>query len=314
MTATIATARLDWYGCATYRLTLPVPGPRGTPDTVVFLDAYVDRVPAAAGPRPAVVADDIDRADWIVIGHSHFDHLWGAERIARRTGATIIGSHETVRVMEGEGVPLEQLLPVAGGERIRLADGVIVSVYPSLHSCVWSHQAMHQADEVCLGDLFVTYDERQLRFAELGRHLASLGEETLAHLRASAQGPRGDGHTLVYVFDTPEGSLLFQDTSGHWSGILRDLRPDVAIIAAAGRANVDGEPIQGSLAHFVARQASLLRPRRVILSHHDDWLPGFSIATDVAPIREELQRWLPGADLADVGYLDAFEVFAGLSR
>ncbi len=299
-------ATLDWYGCATYRLTIG--------DMVVFLDAYIDRVPGAAGPQPPQRPEDIERADWIVIGHSHFDHLWGAERIARRTGATIIGSHETVRVMEAAGVPLSQLMPVAGGERIRLADDVHVSVYPSLHSCVWSHQGMHPADEVCLGDLFVTHQERQARFAGLFDYIASLGQDTAAHLRESAQGPRGDGHTLVYVFDTPEGTLLYQDTSGHWSGILRDLAPDVAIIAAAGRGNMDGEPIQGSLAQFVARQAALLRPARVMLSHHDDWLPGFSIATDVAPIREELSRWLPRSELVELGYLDSFEVFAGLNR
>ena len=46
---------------------------------------------------------------------------------------------------------------------------------------------------------------------------------------------------------------------------MRDLRPDVAILAAAGRGNIDGEPIQGSLAEFMAREADLLRPRRVIL-------------------------------------------------
>lgn len=310
ITAPSGRATLDWYGCATYRLTLPVPGPNGTDDTVIFLDAYIDRVPGAAGPQPALTADDVDRADWIVIGHSHFDHLWGAERIAARTGATIIGSHETVRVMEAAGVPLAQLLPVAGGERVRLTEGVHVSIFPSLHSCVWSHAGMHPVDEVCLGDLFVDHQDRQARFAELGSYLASLGPDTLAHLQASNQHPRGDGHTLVFLFDTPEGTLLYQDTSGHWSGIVRDLRPDVAIIAAAGRGNVDGEPIQGSLAQFVARQASLLRPRRVILSHHDDWLPGFSIATDVAPIREELARWLPTAQLAEPGYLDGFLLFA----
>src|SRR5919205_805955 len=100
-------ATLDWYGCATFRLTLPQAADRSL---VVFLDAYIDRVPSAAGPTPRLTADDVDRADWIVVGHSHFDHLWGAERIARRTGATIIGSHETVRIMEQKGVPLAQLL------------------------------------------------------------------------------------------------------------------------------------------------------------------------------------------------------------
>jgi L-ascorbate metabolism protein UlaG (beta-lactamase superfamily) len=299
------TARLDWFGCATFRLTLPG-------DLVVFLDAYVDRAEGAAGPQPPVAAGDIDRCDWIVIGHSHFDHLWGAERIAARTGATIIGSHETVRVMEAVGVPLRQLMPVAGGERVRLSPDVTVSVYPSLHSCVWSHKGMVAADQVCLGDLGVTHQERQARFGDLMDYLSTLGEEVRAHLRASDQKPRGDGHSLVFLFETPEGSLLFQDTSGHWSGILRDLRPDVAILAAAGRGNADGEPVQASLAAFVARQAWLLRPRRVVLGHHDDWLPGLSIDTDTGPIREELARWLPHCELAEPGYLDGYPVFAGL--
>src|SRR6185437_13479212 len=78
------TATLDWYGCATFRLTIG--------GLVVFLDAYIDRIDGA--PGPGLVADDIDRCDFIVVGHSHFDHLWGAERIARRTGAKIIGSYD----------------------------------------------------------------------------------------------------------------------------------------------------------------------------------------------------------------------------
>jgi hypothetical protein len=59
----------------------------------------------------------------------------------------------------------------------------------------------------------------------------------------------------------------------------------------------------------VAREAALLRPRRVILSHHDDWMPGFSVATDLAPIRDELSRWLPHGELVELGYLDGHPVF-----
>jgi L-ascorbate metabolism protein UlaG (beta-lactamase superfamily) len=297
------TARLDWYGCATFRLTLG--------ELVIFLDAYIDRVPGA--PGPGLRADDINRADWIVVGHSHFDHLWGAERIARRTGATIIGSHETVRIMEQEGVPLAQLLPVGGGERIRLSEEVTVAVYPSLHSCVWTAKGgMFQPDEVCLGDLGVTYQERMVRMQEMVQGLASLGPEVHSHRQASAQGVRGDGGSFVYLFETPEGSLLYQDTSGHWTGILHNLRPDVAILAAAGRGTIDGEPIQGTLAQFVAQQADLLRPRRVILAHHDDWLPGFSIPTRIAPIREAMARSVPRTELVELGYLSGYPLFNGL--
>jgi L-ascorbate metabolism protein UlaG (beta-lactamase superfamily) len=246
-----------------------------------------------------------------VVGHSHFDHLYGAERIAKRTGARILGSHETVRVMEAQGVPISQMVPVAGGERVQLSDDVVVGVFPSQHSCVWSHTAMAPADEVCIGDLGITHQERERRFSALAAHFGSLGPDVIAHLRASAQGPRGDGGALVYLFETPEGSLLYQDTSGHWTGILQDLRPDAAILAAAGRGNVDGEPIQGSLAQFVAREVDLLRPRRVFLGHHDDWLPGFSRAIDVKPIRDAIARVRPGAELVEIGYGQPTPLFAG---
>ena len=212
--------------------------------------------------------------------------------------------------MESQGIPLAQLMPVAGGERIRLAREVSVSVYPSLHSCVWSNMPAG-ASEVCVGDLGVMFAERQARFAELGLRMESLGPAVAGHLGVSDQGARGDGGALCYVFDTPGGQLFYQDTSGYWTGVAHGLRPDVAIIAAAGRGTIDGEPIQGSLAQFVGRQAALLRPRRVVLAHHDNWFPGLSSSTDVTPFREELARVTPGVAVEELGYLDGHEVFGG---
>jgi hypothetical protein len=92
--------------------------------------------------------------------------------------------------------------------------------------------------------------------------------------------------------------------------VLRGLAPDVAIIAAAGRGNVDGEPIQGSLADFVARQTALVRARRVILSHHDDWMPGFSVATDLGPIRAAMAQLAPESELVELDYVSGYELFA----
>jgi L-ascorbate metabolism protein UlaG (beta-lactamase superfamily) len=295
------TTTLDWYGCATFALR--------TAGLTIFLDAYVDRSANAAGPEPRLTADDVEEGDWIVVGHSHFDHLYGAERIARTTGARIIGSYETVRVMEQAGVPVDQMICVAGGETVALSDDVRVTVLPSQHSCVWSQTAMRQSGEVCVGDLGLTWQEQQARFGELAQHVATaLPQDSLQHLLTAQQGDRGDGGALVHLFDTPDGTLLYQDTSGHWSGILSGLRPDVAILAAAGRGNVDGEPVQGSLAEFVAREAELLRPARLVLCHHDDWLPGFSVATDLAPIRAELGRRAPATELVELGYLDGTKI------
>ncbi len=288
-------ATLDWYGCATFRLAVD--------GLTIFLDAYIDRAEGAAGS--GLRADDVDECDWIVIGHSHFDHLYGAERIMANTDATLIGSYETIRMMEQAGVAANRMICVAGGETVRLSPSVTVSVFPSQHSCVWSHTQMAQSDDVCLGDLGVTWQEQQSRMADLGKYLsAELSEPAIGHLLGSmaGQSPRGDGGALLYLFETSEGSVLYQDTSGHWTGILNALTPDVAILAAAGRGNLDGEPIQGSLAEFVARQVGLLRPGTVVLSHHDDWLPGFSTPTRVPPLRDAIER--AGSRLVELGYVD----------
>lgn len=290
---------LDWYGCATFRMR--------TAGITLFLDAYIDRAATAEGP--GLSAGDIDDCDWILIGHSHFDHLYGAERIAANTGATIIGSYETVRVMEEAGVPLDQMICVAGGERLDLGHGVFVSVYPSQHSCVWSHKEMHQPGEVCLGDLGLSWQEQKARFAELTDYLATgLSSDAVDHLIAANQGDRGDGGALIYRIETPDGTIVYQDTSGHWSGVLGLLDADVAILAAAGRGNIDGQPIQGSLADFVARQAEAVTPTRLILNHHDNWLPGFSIDTDITPIRNELAARAPSIELLTLDYVDGTEI------
>ena len=294
------TVSLDWLGVSTYRLVVD--------DLVIFLDAYIDRNPLAT-PVGIRVAD-VERADYVLVGHSHFDHLWGAERIALQTGASIIGSHESVRLMEIEGVPDEQLVAVAGGERIRLSDSVSVRVFPSQHSCIWSTTGA--SGEVCLGDLGLTLDERQANLDNQAALRASSSipgmAEAEAHRLECTQHPRGEGGALAYFIETPLGSILWKDTSGHWTGILRDLRPDAALLAAAGRGNMDGEPIQGTLAQFVAREADLLRPRRIVLGHHDDWNPPVTSPTDMEPIEHELSRQVPSVELVQMDYLEGYPI------
>jgi L-ascorbate metabolism protein UlaG (beta-lactamase superfamily) len=291
---------LDWLGVSTFRLIVG--------DLVIFLDAYMDRVPAA--PPVGLSMADVTRADYVLVGHSHFDHLWGAERIAARTGATVIGSHESVRLLhDADAIPDAQLVAVAGGEPIELSADVRIHVFPALHSCIWATMGV-AADEACLGDLGVAHQERAARMTrgmEL-LHAGALGPEVAAHMAASDRHPRGDGGALAYLIETPHGTIFWKDTSGHWSGVLRGLRPDVALLAATGRGNVDGEPVQGTLAEFVASEVELLRPRRVALCHHDDWMPPLTRATDVAPIRHELARRTPDVELVEMGYLAAYPI------
>jgi hypothetical protein len=52
----------------------------------------------------------------------------------------------------------------------------------------------------------------------------------------------------------------------------------------------------------------LVRARRLVLCHHDDWLPGFSVPTEMQPIRDELARVAPGCELLEPGYLDGTRI------
>ena len=105
------------------------------------------------------------------------------------TTATLIGSYESVRVMAEAGVP-----DGAHDLRRRRRDGRArqrrhVSVYPSQHSCVWSHTTMHAADEVCLGDLGVTWHEQQRRMGELMQFVTtSLAPPAIEHVIESRSG------------------------------------------------------------------------------------------------------------------------------
>jgi len=98
---------LAWFGVSTFRLRVG--------DTVVFLDAYLDRVPEAA--PVGLASREVTEADAVLVGHSHFDHLHGAQFIAAATGATIIGSYETRRLMAEAGVPDDQLSAASSAPR-----------------------------------------------------------------------------------------------------------------------------------------------------------------------------------------------------
>jgi L-ascorbate metabolism protein UlaG (beta-lactamase superfamily) len=130
------------------------------------------------------------------------------------------------------------------------------------------------------------------------------------HLR-TATGSWRDGGPLAYLIETPYGTIFYQDTSGCWTGVMRDLRADAAILALSGRPQVDGEPHQGSMAGFVAMESRFLQPRQIVLAHHDNWLghPSFN-PTDLEPVRRELTAAVPGVALIEDGYLASTPLLA----
>ncbi|KAF6784892.1 hypothetical protein CMUS01_16588, partial [Colletotrichum musicola] len=72
----------------------------------IFLDTWLDR-PSVLPKHLAV--DDVTEADYIFISHAHFDHLPGADRIAKKTGATVIANGEAITLLRSAGVHESQL-------------------------------------------------------------------------------------------------------------------------------------------------------------------------------------------------------------
>ncbi|KAF2099690.1 hypothetical protein NA57DRAFT_75194 [Rhizodiscina lignyota] len=103
------TSTIEWFGASTFRLK--------TNGIIIFLDTWLER-PSSVPSFLSI--DDVTECDYIFISHAHFDHLPGSDRMAKRTGAIVISNGEAINVMKAAGVPEEQLVPVAGGERIPL--------------------------------------------------------------------------------------------------------------------------------------------------------------------------------------------------
>ncbi len=273
---------LEWYGTATFRVR--------DAGLDLFFDAYLDRLP---GLDPVGLSTaEVAKADFVFVSHAHFDHLYGADAIARATGATVVASPESARCLRASGVPEEQLLVVTGGETVHCGPATTVRVLPALHSCLFAHS---EADPsiACLGDLDVSAQQRAAAVAGLfGAMDAAPAPAGPALVAMNEVCSRHDGGQLAYLLTTAGGSLLVSGSAGYWRGIFGGLRPDVALLSLGGRPNVDGEPYQGSSVEYLLEQVQLLRPGRVALCHHDPLFPGLP-GVDIGPAAAAFRA--PGA-------------------
>jgi L-ascorbate metabolism protein UlaG (beta-lactamase superfamily) len=298
-----ATPTIEWFGTATFRLRVE--------GLTLWLDTFLDRIPTA--PQVGLTTKEVTEADFIFISHCHFDHIMGANVVAMNTGAPVIGSYEAQRLMTEAGVPVEQRWAVAGGETIDCGHGVSVSVFPGQHACLYAASDPDSGCS-CTGDLGLSYQERRDRLGAMFAHMRdeNIMPAGLWEYMADPTGPVSDfdGGQLIYLVETPDGSLLWSASSGCWAPLLRELNPDVAILALAGRPNVNGQPFQGSMAEFIVRQVEMLHPRKVVFCHHDSFLPPYMNGTNVDAAAEAVRARTPYAELLTLRYGEAVPIFA----
>ena len=125
--------------------------------TVILIDPYISRIKGPAPPgagagysvpgdnrkaygwndiaTPDIAAIDahIQHADFVLVTHTHYDHVLDVPHIALKTGASVVGTESTENVLRAYGVPETQLITVRGGEDYQFKT-FSLKVIPSIHS------------------------------------------------------------------------------------------------------------------------------------------------------------------------------------
>ncbi len=261
------TVTLSYLGTAGWEIT--------DGQTVILVDPYLTRLktetpndpPLASDPRPLVRENDfvrsdeagidahITKANYILITHTHLDHVLDMPYIARKTGALVIGTESTTNFARDNGVPDAQILTVKGGEDLQLR-GCSVQVIPSLHGILSSSSLFPLPSTIFPADAEPPFRLRQL-FVEGG---------TLAYLIRIA------GHQIIAF-----GSMNYIERE------VDGLRPDVALVGAM--------PERHKIYHYTERLLRALGYPPVVMPTHWD---RFNVSYDVSqqPAIDRLQSFI----------------------
>ena len=111
------TLAVRWTGFSNYELVYN--------GRIILLDAYYDR--GSFFPPLGVKAADLKKADVVLIGHGHVDHMSDAASIGAQTGAMVVGAPVTTEKLMTQPIPARQIKTVTGkgGELLKF-DGFTV--------------------------------------------------------------------------------------------------------------------------------------------------------------------------------------------
>lgn len=185
-------------------------------DKRIMMDAYISRLP---GPPffyapPDIPGDqyaytrkgatvDVDsvkkvreavlgssKLDYLLVGHSHWDHSWDSPTWAKLTGAQMIGGQSSCLQAAAQGVGAARCRSVSGGEKIVLGEGITMRVVRFNHSGDASNPIQHFPRELY----------RPPVPDATGGFRAGVGEDF----------PNGGGNrAFLFTIDNPDGQLSF---------------------------------------------------------------------------------------------------------
>jgi L-ascorbate metabolism protein UlaG (beta-lactamase superfamily) len=230
-------------------------------DDVLSGDARRRFTPAdAAESDMATIDAHITHADFILMTHTHLDHALDVPYIARKTGATIIGTESARNLGRAYGIPGDKLIVARGGDDLEF-EGWSVRVIPSLHGILRRAPFLRRDPNAPLPPAIIPID-------------------AVAPLRLNQFA---EGGTLGYLIRIGGRQILVFGSMNYVEREIEGLRPDVALIGAM--------PERREIHDYTGRLLKAIGYPRMVLPTHWD---RFNVTYDVsqAPAIERLQSFI----------------------
>jgi L-ascorbate metabolism protein UlaG (beta-lactamase superfamily) len=221
---------VTWFGTAGFRFAYQ--------GKTLWIDPYLTRLPLRdflrrriVPPSDSSIARYVDKADAVLVGHTHFDHALDVPAIARHTGCTVYGSQ-------------------------------------SLHNLMGLYGLAPQATIV---EPFRDYEVGPFRFhfvpsvhskLRLGLGIPSDGELTCEHLDELTPQAYRCGQVWGIHIEVAGMRFYHQGSADFLEAELRDRNVDVFLCGIAGRRFTPD---------YVSRIVRALSPQMIVPTHYDDF-------------------------------------------
>ncbi|HEX2828427.1 MAG TPA: MBL fold metallo-hydrolase [Burkholderiales bacterium] len=214
------------------------------------------RVAPCTVPPLGFRAADVTRADLILIGHGHVDHMSDAAEVGARTGATVVGAPVTTEKLLTQPIPKEQVKTVTGrgGETMRFKGYTVEPI-------LGRHGEPPPAVAKAFGDALKATTTPPTK--EQTEELARIRAKGTSDKRVLAEG------TIAYLITFDTGFRLMWRNSG---GAVTDY--EKAVMARVGRVDValvavSASYIQELTVKQALEHARTYRPDVYMPGHHD---------------------------------------------
>ena len=240
------TVAIRWTGFSNFELAYK--------GQIILLDAYFDR--GSIFPPLGFTAADVKRANVLLIGHGHVDHMSDAASVATRTGAVVAGAPLTTAKLLEQKVDPKQVRTVTGkgGEVLKFQN---VTVEPIL--------ARHGEPPP---DVTAAFNQALQRTTprptpEQSAEQAIIRQRGVSDPRVTAEG------TIAYLITLDDGFRIMYRDSG---GTVTDY--EKAVMARVGRVDIAIAAVAASVLPTLTAERALdymrtYKPDVYIPAHHD---------------------------------------------